>query len=284
VSARRVFLLGHPLGHSRSPAFQNAAFRAAGIDAVYALADIPPEEIPATVAGLRADDVYGANVTVPYKQAVIPYLDALDDDARALGAVNTIVNRGGTLFGMNTDVPGFAADLRAHGVSVAGETVVVLGAGGAARGVVAALVGLEAGRIVVANRTLARAEAITASYPGHPIATTALDAPTLPDALGSAALLVNATSSGLHGDEAPIPLTFLAALPSGAAVYDLIYRPTTLLRAATARGLRAIDGLGMLIYQGAFSWEAWTGQPAPLDAMWAALGTPRRADSPPTER
>jgi shikimate dehydrogenase len=277
MSARRVFLLGHPLGHSRSPAFQNAAFRAAGIDAIYALADILSEAVPATVAGLRADDVYGANVTVPYKQAVIPYLDELDDDARALGAVNTIVNRGGSLFGMNTDVPGFAADLRAHGVTVAGNTVVVLGAGGAARGVIAALTGMDAGRIVIANRTLARAEAIAVDYPGRPIATSALHDAALPAAMRAAPLLVNATSSGLHGDETPIPLDLLDALPKDAAVYDLIYRDTAILRAATARGLHAIDGLGMLIYQGAFSWEAWTGQPAPLNAMWDAVRAARSA-------
>src|SRR5947208_2312173 len=111
MSTRRVYLLGHPLGHSRSPVFQNAAFRAAGIDAHYALADILPDAVAETVASLREPDVFGANVTVPYKQAVIPHLDELDDDARALGAVNTIVNRDGRLFGMNTDVPGFAADL-----------------------------------------------------------------------------------------------------------------------------------------------------------------------------
>jgi shikimate dehydrogenase len=276
MSTRRVFLLGHPLGHSRSPAFQNAAFRAAGIDATYALADILPEEIPEAVAGLRAEDVYGANVTVPYKQAVIPYLDELNADARALGAVNTIVNRGGKLYGMNTDVPGFAADLSAHGVSVAGNTVVVLGAGGAARGVVAALIGMDAGRIVIANRTLARAETIAANYPGRPIATTALDDADLPEAMRAAMLLVNATSSGLHGDDSPIPLDLLGTLPQGAAVYDLVYRDTALLRAAAARGLNAIDGLGMLIYQGAFSWEAWTGQTAPLDAMWEAIHAARQ--------
>jgi shikimate dehydrogenase len=277
MSAHRVFLLGHPLGHSLSPAFQNAAFRAAGIDATYALADILPEEIPATVASLRADDVYGANVTVPYKQAVIPHLDELNDDARALGAVNTIVNRGGKLFGMNTDVPGFAADLRAHGVAVAGNTVVVLGAGGAARGVIAALVVMDAGRIVIANRTLARAEAIAAVYPDRSIATTALTDERLPEAMRAATLLVNATSAGLHGDDTPIPLDLLDSLPKNAAVYDLIYRPTALLRAATIRGLNAIDGLGMLIYQGAFSWEAWTGQTAPLEAMWEAIRAVQRA-------
>jgi shikimate dehydrogenase len=271
MSARRVFLLGHPLGHSLSPAFQNAAFRAAGIDATYALRDILPEDIPAAVHSLRADDVYGANVTVPYKQTVMAYLDDVNDDAHALGAVNTIINREGRLVGMNTDVPGFAADLGAHDVAVAGNAAVVLGAGGAARGVITALVGMDAGRIVIANRTRARAEAIAAQYPGRQIEAASLDETALPEAMRTATLLVNATSSGLHGDDTPILPDLLDALPKDAAVYDLIYRPTAILRAATARGLRAIDGLGMLIYQGALAWEAWTGQPAPLEAMWDAV-------------
>lgn len=273
--ARRVFLLGHPLGHSLSPAFQNAAFRAAGIDATYALADVPPAALPAAIAGLRAADVLGANVTVPYKQAVIPHLDDVNADARALGAVNTIVNRQGRLHGMNTDLPGFAADLRARGVAVAGAPVVVLGAGGAARAVVAALVRMDAGRIVLANRTRARADAIAAQYP-QTITATLLNDPALPMALRDTALLVNATAAGLHGDDAPVPLALLDHLPASATVYDLIYRPTALLRAATARGLHASDGLGMLIHQGALAWEQWTGRPAPLAVMWNAALAARR--------
>lgn len=269
MATKRAFLIGHPLGHSLSPAFHNAAFRAACIDATYALADVPPEDLTATVARLRADDVYGANVTVPYKQDVLPLLDALSDEARALGAVNTIVNDAGRLTGLNTDVPGFAADLRAQGIAVAGERVVMLGAGGAARGVTAALAGMGVGRLVIANRTPERASAIQRQYPDIittvGIASHDLDAP-----LADAALLINATSVGLHGDETPIAADVLDRLPPSAVVYDLIYRPTALLRAAHARNLRAIDGLGMLIHQGALSWEAWTRQPAPLDTMWQA--------------
>ncbi len=277
AGTRRVFLLGHPLGHSLSPAFQNAAFVAAGIAATYALADVPPADLPAAIAGLRAADVLGANVTVPYKQDVIPHLDELNDDSRALGAVNTIVNRDGRLHGMNTDVLGFAADLRAHEVTVAGETIVVLGAGGAGRAVIAALVQMGAGRIVLANRTLARADAIAAQYPGAAITATTLTDAALPSALHDAALLVNATSAGLHGDDAPVPLALLDHLPESATIYDLIYRPTALLRATTARNLRAVDGLGMLIHQGALAWEQWTGQPAPLAAMWEAANAARSA-------
>ncbi|MGI8855551.1 MAG: shikimate dehydrogenase [Thermomicrobiales bacterium] len=273
---QRAVLIGHPLGHSLSPAFQNAAFRAAGIDAQYGLADVLPEHLAATVASLRSGDMLGANVTVPYKQAVIPFLDDLSNDARDLGAVNTIVNRAGRLYGLNTDVPGFSADLREHTVHIEGETVVMLGAGGAARGVAAALVGMGVARLVIANRTLAHAAAIAARYPGI------ADAITIDGALSAirdATLLVNATSVGLHDDETPIDEDALAQLAPSAVVYDLIYRPTALLRAAEARGLRAIDGLGMLVHQGALAWEQWTGQPAPLDVMWEAART-ARAPSP----
>ncbi|MCA1666097.1 MAG: shikimate dehydrogenase [Thermomicrobia bacterium] len=271
---RRAFLIGHPLGHSLSPAFQTAAFRAAGINATYDLADVLPDHLAATIAGLRASDIYGANVTVPYKQAVLPFLDTLSDEARALGAVNTIVNDDGKLTGLNTDVPGFAADLREQGIVAAGRQVVLLGAGGAARGVAAALVGMGIRRLVIANRTLARAAALQAQYPAiaAPTGITRLDlAPLLPDT----ALLVNATSAGLHGDDIPISADLLNLLPPDAIVYDLIYRPTALLRAAQQRSLHAVDGLGMLIHQGALAWEAWTGHAAPLAVMWQAARAAR---------
>lgn len=274
MAIKRAFLIGHPLGHSLSPVFHTAAFHAAGLDATYALADVLPEDLAATVAALRATDVYGANVTVPYKQDVLPFLDALSDQAHALGAVNTIVNDAGRLTGMNTDVPGFAADLREQGIAVAGKHVVLLGAGGAARGVAAALAGLGVVHLAIANRTLERASAIQRQYPD--IATTVglahLD---LRAALANTSLLVNATSVGLHGDELPLPAEMLEWLPPSAVVYDLIYRPTALLRAARARNLRAIDGLGMLIHQGALAWEAWTGQTAPLDVMRQAAQSAR---------
>ncbi len=264
-----ALLIGHPLGHSLSPTFHNAAFRAAGIDATYRLADVLPENLAATIAALRVTDMYGANVTVPYKQDVLPFLDALSDEAAALGAVNTIVNNEGKLVGLNTDVPGFAADIRARGIVVAGRPVILLGAGGAARAVIAALAGMAVGRLVIANRTTERASAIQRQYPAIATATgiTYHDlSTTLPDT----ALLVNATSVGLHGDEIPIAAELLDLLPPTAVVYDLIYRPTALLRAAQQRNMHAIDGLGMLIHQGALAWEEWTGHTAPLNVMWQA--------------
>lgn len=274
ATPKRAILIGHPLGHSLSPALHNAAFHAAGIDAEYNLADVLLAELAAVVASLRADAMLGANVTVPYKQHVIPYLDDLSDDARILGAVNTIVNRAGRLFGLNTDVPGFAADLREHGVDVQGKCVVILGAGGAARGVAAALAGMGTARLTIANRTVERAEAIAAQYPTIAKAIT-IEGGALSAVLPQVALLVNATSVGLHGDDLPIGEDALTHLAPSAVVYDLIYRPTALLRAAEAHGLRTVDGLGMLVHQGALAWEAWTGQPAPLDVMWGAARAAR---------
>lgn len=274
TSPKRALLIGHPLGHSLSPAFHTAAFCAAGIDATYRLADVLPENLAATVAALRAADVYGANVTVPYKQDVLPFLDALSDEARTLGAVNTIVNNDGELTGLNTDVPGFAADMRAQGIVVAGQQVILLGAGGAARAVAAALVGMGVGQLVIANRTPERALAIQRQYPAIATATSIADRD-LTDILPNVALLINATSVGLRGDQIPIAAELLNLLPPSTVVYDLIYRPTALLRAAQERGLRAIDGLGMLIHQGALAWEAWTGRTAPLDVMWQAARSAR---------
>lgn len=269
TGAKHAFLIGHPLGHSLSPAFHNAAFRAAGIDATYSLADVLPEDLTATVAALRTQGIVGANVTVPYKSAVLPFLDALSDEARALGAVNTIVNHAGRLTGLNTDLPGFVADLREQGIVVKDRHVVMLGAGGAARGVAAALASMDVGRLVIANRTPEHAAAIQRQYPD---VTTAADLTRgdLMPLLPATALLINATSVGLHGDETPIGADLLDLLPSTTVVYDLIYRPTHLLHAARARGLRALDGLGMLIHQGALAWEAWTGHAAPLAVMWQA--------------
>jgi len=275
MAPKRALLIGHPLGHSLSPAFHNAAFRAAGIDAMYHLADVLPENLAATVTALRAADIYGANVTVPYKQDVLPFLDILSDEAAALSAVNTIVNDDGRLTGLNTDVPGFAADMRAQGIAVTGQAVVLLGAGGAARAVAAALIGMNVGRLIIANRTPERAAAMQRQYPAIATATGIADRD-LTDALPTIALLINATSAGLHGDEIPIAAELLNLLPPSAVVYDLIYRPTALLRAVQERNLRAVDGLGMLIHQGALAWEVWTGHTAPLDVMWQAARDARK--------
>lgn len=251
----RVVLLAHPAAHSLSPRMHDAAFAAAGVPARYAALDVPPAELAAAVARLRAAPYLGANVSVPHKEAVARLVDELTGAARAVGAVNTVVRHGARLVGHNTDAPGFLRGLAELGFDPAGAGCLVLGAGGAARAVVWALLGAGA-RVVVVNR----------------------DAPTAAPHLPAARLLVNTTSVGMAGGPDPdgLPLLTpaqLAALPAGAGVVDLVYRPalTPLLRAAAARGHATQNGLPMLLWQGALAFEAWTGRPAPAAVMREAL-------------
>jgi shikimate dehydrogenase len=269
---RLAGLIGHPVTHSLSAAMHNAAFGHLGIDAEYHLWDTAPEAVADRMASLRRADLLGANVTVPHKQAVVPLLDELTPASRRIGAVNTIVPMGGRLLGDNTDAYGFARSLAEISGGAVPAVAVVVGAGGAARAV---LVGLqEAGceRIMLVNRTLARAHALAAdlSEPGkRPIEPRAWD--DLGAIVTPARLLVNATSVGWHGDELPFPDTILDSLTGGSMVMDLTYRPTALLRLASERGLVAVDGLPMLVYQGVRAFELWTGRDAPVDVMREAV-------------
>jgi shikimate dehydrogenase len=269
----RLALLAHPAGHSVSPAMMQAAFAAVGRRARYDALDVPPEGLAAAVAALRAAPWLGANVSVPHKAAVVPFLDELRPTARRLGAVNVVVRDGERLIGDNTDLPGFARALAALGPA-AWRRAVVLGAGGAARAVVAALrdQGLE---VAVHNRTPERARALVAALGGG--GATVLTDADLAAAVAAADLLVQTTTVGMAGGPPGSPLPE-GVLPAAGVVVDLVYRPavTPLLRAARAAGLVVQNGLPMLVHQGAAAFEAWTGSPAPVDAMGraaeAALG------------
>jgi len=271
----RVALIGWPVEHSLSPAMHNAAFKALGLDWRYELFPVPPGQLGAAVADLRAGEYGGANVTVPHKSAVMAYLEDIDDAARAIGAVNTIVVRGTRLAGYNTDGPGFLRALREAGLEPSGRRALVLGAGGAARAVVYALA--QAGcAVAIYNRTVARAAELArnlkslglggavSAVPGE-AALRALD-------LAPFDLLVNATPAGMwpNCDDSPWPDGLV--LPSHWSVFDLVYNPleTRLLREARQAGARAIDGLGMLVWQGALAFELWTGQAPPVGLMRAA--------------
>jgi shikimate dehydrogenase len=265
---RFVGIIGHPLGHTLSPVFQQAAFDHLGIAATYRAYDLPPEDVPSFVAALRDPAWLGVNVTVPHKERVRPLLDREADTAKAVGAVNTIVNDGGRLVGHNTDVAGFRDALAEAGFSARGARVVVLGAGGAARAVVYALRAEGAAEIVVANRSVARAERLLAELAPEGVALP-LDAAALAPALARCDLLVNCTAVGLKPGESPLPDE---RVPRQALVYDLIYNPpqTRLLAAAAARGARTLGGLSMLVGQGAAAFTLWTGQPAPRAVMQRA--------------
>jgi shikimate dehydrogenase len=269
-------IIGYPIGHSISPVFQQAALDHLGVDSKYQPYEVHPDSVVEFVQNLRSASVIGVNVTVPHKEAVIPHLDEVDDWATEAGAVNTIVNRSGHLTGYNTDGYGFLRALReSGGFDPAGKTVLILGAGGSARGVVQALLRAEVGELAIANRTVARAESLAdlAASRGAAAESMPLPSAEAEDAARSADLIVNCTSLGMrHGpDETASPLS-ANEIPSTALVYDLVYNPmlTPLLQASGDAGAPTLGGISMLVYQGAASFEIWLDRPAPVDVMMQA--------------
>lgn len=262
---KKVGVIGWPVDHSLSPAMHNAAFQALGMtDWFYDRFAVPPDIVKLSLRELKDHGFIGVNVTVPHKRAVMPYVKC-DPVARAVGAVNTIDFR--TNVGTNTDVLGFMADLAAHDIRVRGERVIVLGAGGAAR---AAVYGLkQAGaQIVIANRTPEKAEQLACDLE--------VEAQIIPfDQVGDMArgLIVNCTPVGMRPHEEDCPLPSHVILPEGVIVYDMIYRPavTALMKRAQAAGGRGINGIGMLVRQGAAAFKLWTGVEPPVDVMFQAV-------------
>jgi shikimate dehydrogenase len=260
----RLVLLGHPVAHSLSPALQNAALRCAGIPMTYEAMDVVPAQL-STVAGLLRDAGGAGNVTVPHKEAFAALCQSCSPVAGRVGAVNTFWTEAGSLVGDNTDVGGFDAAVSRHfGAAHQHGVVVVLGAGGAAAAVLAAVERWASARVRLVARTKSRAESLAARFPR--VATVCANAP---DALHGATLVVNATPVGLGGADLPIDP---ALLPAGVDVLDLTYRrgETPWVHACRARGLRAADGLAMLVEQGALAFERWFGAIPDRDAMWKA--------------
>lgn len=274
-----VPLLGRSIAHSLSPAFQQAAFDDAGLAVRYVTRDIEPEALAGAIAELRAAGGPGANVTVPYKELVLPLLDEVAPLAARAGAANTLVYYQGRLRGENTDIGGFIAPLRARDTGGGDVRATLLGAGGAARGVAIALLDAGVSHLTIVNRTVARAGALVSMLADPRVAVLPLDAGTMPATLERTDLLVDATSTGWATTAPVIPPDWLAFLPPRALVYDLTYRPTPLLRLAAARGLHVLDGLPMLVEQGALAWELWTGRSAPRALMWRAAVAARAAQA-----
>jgi shikimate dehydrogenase len=257
----KTFLFAHPAKHSLSPAMHNAALEHMGMAARYEARDITPENLKDALEHLRTSGAWGANLSIPHKEAALEYLDEISEEARVIGAVNTVVVQEGHLLGMNTDAPGFMRSLEDAGVRVEGQDVVVLGAGGAARGVSWALKRAGA-RVMVWNRTPARAEALA-----EELGLDFCDEVSLETAIKQAHGLVNTTSVGLE-DASTSPLPNADWLPQH-WVCDIVYRPleTKLLRDAQSHGVLGVDGLGMLVHQGALALEAWTGQAVDAQVM-----------------
>jgi shikimate dehydrogenase len=261
----RLVLLGHPVAHSLSPRFQNAALRAAGIPLRYEALDVAPDALTATLDELARQDASG-NVTIPHKEAVAALCVRRSALADRCSAVNTFWHEDGALVGDNTDVGGVDAIATALlGEARSTAQVALLGAGGSAAAVMAAAERWGSARVRVYSRTMDRARALASRFAALVDVVSSMDA-----ALDGATLVVNATPVGLHDDDFPVAVE---RIPTDAAVFDLVYRTgeTAWVRAARHAGHRAADGEGMLVEQGALSFERWFGIEPDRNAMWSAL-------------
>ncbi len=265
-------VIGDPIEHTMSPVMHNAAFRELGLDYLYVAFRVRKEELGKAVAGMRALNIRGLNVTIPHKVAIIPFLDKLDPLAEKIGAVNTIVNGYGVLKGYNTDATGFLRALGDKGIEPEGKSVVILGAGGASRAI-SFILAQSGANLVILNRLeeLDWAEELARQISNvfkKKVKALKLDENNLRVALDKADILVNATSVGMSPniDETP---ALAKLLRPGLVVFDAVYNPikTRLRREAEAAGAETIGGLDMLGWQGALAFEKWIGQKAPVDLM-----------------
>jgi shikimate dehydrogenase len=274
---RVVGVFGYPVAHSLSPAMHNAAFAALRLSYIYIPFPVSPDALGPAIRSLSALGIVGVNLTIPHKENVLPFLDAITEEAREVGAVNTVHCLEGRLLGDNTDGRGFYESLREMGLSLQGKQVVVLGAGGAARSVVFRLL-REGAHVILTNRTPDRAarlaqDAARAGY-GARVRVVETDAEReLRNAIAGAELLVHTTRIGMHPETDALPSVPLEAFHPNLLVYDLVYNPveTRLIQEAQRRGCRTLTGVKMLVYQGAAAFERWTGLWPPTEVMEAAV-------------
>ncbi|NCE65858.1 shikimate dehydrogenase [Pseudoflavonifractor sp. 524-17] len=262
-STQKLCVIGDPVLHSKSPLIHNTMIEALGLDYIYLCQPVERGKAAQWLRCAALAGYAGFNATMPHKEALVSLMDELDEDARQYGAVNTVCIREGKYWGYNTDGRGFLAALSQAGIETAGKTVLVLGAGGAARAVAPKLCRTgDAARVVVANRTVEKAAALCSSSPDGRMQPADFRGETLCHLAGEADLIVNCTNLGMTGINRQFEgLSFLDALKSGAAVCDLIYSPaeTVLLQKARAGGHKTLNGLGMLIWQAVFALEHFTG-------------------------
>jgi shikimate dehydrogenase len=272
-----VGVFGYPVEHSLSPAMHNAAFAALELSYIYIPFPVRPDSLGPAIRSLSHLGIVGVNLTIPHKEHVLPFLDAITDEAREIGAVNTVYSQDGKIYGDNTDGRGFYEPLQEQGITLRGRQVVVIGAGGAARAVVFRLA-REGAQIVLTNRSWERAErlaqAVSAGYGINTIKTVAWEeTQELGEAIARAELLVHTTRIGMYPEVDALPPLPLEAFHPDLLVYDLVYNPveTLLLKQAQARGCRTLNGVKMLVYQGAAAFERWTGIWPPTGVMEAAV-------------
>lgn len=272
---KQLYVIGDPVAHSLSPLLHQTMIDQTGAAYRYDVRTVRPEELPVFVRWAKDGGCAGFNVTMPHKEAICPLLDEVDTTAASCGAVNTVCIREGRAIGHNTDGTGFLDSLAGQGFYPQGRTVLLLGAGGAAKAVGHALATAGAGRIIVCARRLERAAALAAQLPdcGEGIVL-AQDA--IQQAASACDLLVNATPLGMAGSPAFARLDFLQAMPPHAVVYDLVYHPrrTALLEAAARQGLRTVGGIDLLIRQAVRAFTFFTGETPDTAALYDALREP----------
>ena len=263
-------VIGEPIEHTLSPLMHNAAFEALKLDYVFLAFRVKPAGVESAINGMRALNIRGLNVTMPHKSTVIKHLDRVDLSAQIVNSVNTILNKENLLFGFNTDGVGAFKALKENGVDLKGRKVLLLGAGGAARAI-AYTMAKEADELAVLNRTVKQAQALAKLLEksfNKKISTGSLSPSDIQSNLQDSDILINATSVGMKPkvEESPVPLKFLR---SNLAVMDIVYNPleTKLAKDAKTAGARVVSGVEMLIYQGAASFELWTGKSAPVEVM-----------------
>ncbi len=272
---RLAAVVANPIKHSISPFIHNSAFEATNTNGVYLAWEVDAAELAETVANIRRYQMYGINLSMPYKEQVIPYLDQLSEEACLIGAVNTVVNREGTLIGYNTDGKGFFKSLPSFKISR--KRLVLLGAGGAAKAILAQAIldGVSQISVFVRSSSMEKTRPYLEKIQnatGFRVDLFALeDIQELQDSITQADLLVNATSVGMDGSSQPIPTSIV--LPEKLMVADVIYQPfeTPFLKWARNQGNQSINGLGMLLYQAAEAFELWTGKEMPTDQIWESL-------------
>ena len=272
---RLAAVVANPIKHSISPFIHNSAFEATETNGVYLAWEVEATDLAETVANIRRYQMYGINLSMPYKEQVIPYLDQLSEEACLIGAVNTVVNREGTLIGYNTDGKGFFKSLPSFKIS--GEKMVLLGAGGAAKAILAQAIldGVSQISVFVRSSSMEKTRPYLEKIQnatGFRVDLFELeDVQDLQDSITQADLLVNATSVGMDGSSQPIPTSIV--LPEKLLVADVIYQPfeTPFLKWAKEQGNEAINGLGMLLYQAAEAFQLWTDKEMPTDQIWELL-------------
>lgn len=266
-----VGIFGYPIEHTLSPFMHNAAFEALGLDYCYIPFSVHPDNLRSAAAAIKVLNIVGVNITIPHKEAIIPYLDGLDREAELIGAVNTILNKDGKLIGYNTDGRGFIKSLKEEGgVNPKGESVMIIGAGGAARAIAFSLAIERVDKIFINDIISEKAKELSCAV-STKTSTESIHIKDLKEGIDEVDILINATPLGMKKED-PLPIA-TELLSKGLFVYDIVYNPpeTPLIKEAKKRGAKTLGGLGMLLYQGALSFNIWTGQEPPVDVMRKAI-------------